>query len=314
MRFPTARGARAVSTVAYLFLFPLVVYYRDMYLQAIDPSSPVFSAGFGTWRDVVVRQPRVKSSRRPYEDVVYSTVWLDLRREPWWCEVGEVRPELSFIGGIFDLWGFRVKECGARLGTRGPALVSAPLPLRGVPSNVETIVRGESAFAALVTETRWRDPYALPGDPPVRPGVVLQPMSTIRGRRAPAPSPPPAHGVPSGGVESGDEFWSVANHVLTLVTPNAEDRPVLDRIAEIGVAAGRPWEAAAFPEEVLEGIRAGMDDALNDLLEAAGQQSAGQVVGLDRDTMDRDSFRRALDALGRSNLTGRVGWEQRLPH
>lgn len=88
-----------------------------------------------------------------------------------------------------------------------------------------------------------------------------------------------------------------ANFALTLITPNPQDQPVLDRIAGIGVGAGRRWDASMFSDEVAEAIRAGVDDALSDLMEAA-------VAGVDREPspvrraeMDRDYFGRAVRAL-----------------
>ena len=302
----TPRRARAVSNVAYIFLLPLVVSCRDMYRQSIDSSSPAFSGGFGTWHDVPIRQPRSPGPGRPYEDVVHSSVWLDLRSEPWWFDVGAVSPTVEFVGTFVDLWGFTLEGCGDLSGMRGPALVSAPAPLRDVPRGLTTIMRGESAFVALVTETSWRDPYALPGHPPARTDLVLRPASTVLGRTGPAPLPPPSPPMEFGFDTTGrsDEFWSFANFALTLVTLNSEDRTVLERIAEIGVAAGSPWSAAAFSDEIAEAIRAGMEDALNDLLEAAGEQRASRSAPSDRDTMDRDYFERALQTVSRSSLVG----------
>ena len=92
---------------------------------------------------------------------------------------------------------------------------------------------------------------------------------------------------------------SCANFALTLITPNPQDEPVLERITEIGVGAGRRWDASMFSDEVGEAIRAGVDDALSDLMEAA-------VTGVDREPspvrrgeMDRDYFGRAVRALHR---------------
>jgi hypothetical protein len=97
MRHIALSRARAVAASAYLFTYRLVMNYRDMYRQAVDPSSSVFSGGFGTWRHRVDREPRTGGSGRPHEDVLHSSIWLDLRSEPWLCTVGEVPPGLSFV-------------------------------------------------------------------------------------------------------------------------------------------------------------------------------------------------------------------------
>jgi hypothetical protein len=45
----TAEEARAIAKEAYIFNYPLVMYYRTMYVQAIDPKSKSYSGGFGHW-------------------------------------------------------------------------------------------------------------------------------------------------------------------------------------------------------------------------------------------------------------------------
>ena len=46
--------AREIAKEAYIFHYPLVMYYRTMYLQAIDPESGV---GFGEWLHLGTSSP-----------------------------------------------------------------------------------------------------------------------------------------------------------------------------------------------------------------------------------------------------------------
>jgi hypothetical protein len=300
MRDLTPSRARAVATTAYLFCFPLVMNYRDMYRHAIDTASPTHSSGFGRWRHTSIGQRRRAGPGRPREVVVVSSVWLDVRAEPWWCEVGDVPSEVQFSGRWLDLWGFTLKSdpLRQRVEAGGAVLASAPMRVVGVPPEISGIVRGESGFVALRTETRWRDPFALLGAQPVMPDIVMEPVSEHLGWAAPKPSPAidwfPWHD----GVESTDAFWSCASFALSLTTSTAEDRPILDRIAEVGVVAGRSWDPSAFSHDVLDAIGGGMDDALSDLLEAASDVSHRHATDVCREDMDRDYFWRALSALG----------------
>ena len=43
----TADEARSIAKEAYIFNYPLVMYYRTMYLQSIDKTSKSYSGGFG---------------------------------------------------------------------------------------------------------------------------------------------------------------------------------------------------------------------------------------------------------------------------
>lgn len=45
----TPAEARKIAKEAYIFNYPLVMYYRTMYLQAIDTKSKFYSGGFGKW-------------------------------------------------------------------------------------------------------------------------------------------------------------------------------------------------------------------------------------------------------------------------
>ena len=100
--------ARAVASVAYHFVYPLVAGYCAMYHGVVDTSSPSSGGGFGAWRHVGVSEERKQDVGRPRETSVRSSVWLDLRSEPWWFSVGEIQPEINFTVRWIDLWGFRV--------------------------------------------------------------------------------------------------------------------------------------------------------------------------------------------------------------
>ena len=45
----TPDEAKKIAKEAFIFNYPLVMYYRTMYLQAIDTKSKSYSGGFGKW-------------------------------------------------------------------------------------------------------------------------------------------------------------------------------------------------------------------------------------------------------------------------
>jgi hypothetical protein len=134
-----------------------------MYSQAVDTSSRSFSGGFGAWRHVAGSEERKQGVGRPREDVARSLVWLDLRSEPWWFAVGEIPPGVRFTVRWVDLWGFVLDEESAseHAPLPKPVLASAPVSVHDVPAEIDHVVSGESSFVGLLTESRWRDPYAL---------------------------------------------------------------------------------------------------------------------------------------------------------
>ena len=293
MRELTFKRARAVAKAAYIFTFPLVMNYWNIYRQAIDPST--CGGGFGTWHHHL-HECVAGSASQWRRDVLHSSICLDLRSEPWWCTLGPIRPDVSFVGRLVDLWGFVLEDFGAVDHASSPVLVAAPMRIREAPREIERIVRGESSFVVLNTETRWGDPDEHPGIEPVRPDIVLEPVSVHLGRGAPRPAPGLTWWPCTDDVTTTDEFWSCANFALTLTTAHPDDRSILERISEIGIISGRAWEESAFPEEILEAVREGMDDALSDLLGAAGE-SRSSTGNFRRADIDRDYFGRALGAV-----------------
>ena len=54
----TAKEARQIAKEAYIFNYPLVMYYRTMYMQAIDTKSTSYSGGFGKWLNLGTSSPK----------------------------------------------------------------------------------------------------------------------------------------------------------------------------------------------------------------------------------------------------------------
>jgi hypothetical protein len=183
-------------------------------------------------------------------------------------------------------------------------LASAPVRVHDVPAQIDHIVSGESSFLALVTETRWRDPFALPGELPVQPDLTLEPASTHLNRPEPIPAPGMDWWPCIDSTEITDGFWSCVNLALSLVTANHDDRQILDRIAEIGLVPDRRWNRSAFPAAIIDAISEGMDEAMSELMGAAAETDVRHLARYRREDMDRDYFGRALHAIGSRHLIG----------
>ena len=80
----TPAEARKIAKEAYIFNYPLVMYYRTMYLQAIDTTSTKPNCGgFGKWLNLGTSSPKDTDIVAPNNDSPYSYAWVDLRAEPW---------------------------------------------------------------------------------------------------------------------------------------------------------------------------------------------------------------------------------------
>jgi hypothetical protein len=75
-------AARAIAQTGYTVTYPLLMYYRTMYVQAIDPASPSYAGGFGSWLHLGVSTPDDTDIVTPNNDTPHSYAWVDLRAEP----------------------------------------------------------------------------------------------------------------------------------------------------------------------------------------------------------------------------------------
>lgn len=287
---------RAVARAAYVFAFPLVLYYADMYAQAIDQSSPRYT-GFSAWRHTYRGgDPRHAG---PSESVD-SVAWIDARAEPSvLCTTrGEEGRRVSIR--IADLWGHEAHgstsqhNAGAE---ESRVIIASPTWVGEIPDGTDHLVRGDSSFLRVAISTEVHSEEQGRSSKKHHAACAMCALSVHAAHRA-SRSPPPMDWVPwIAGDEITNHFWSVAGFAMSMVEPHPTDDSIMNRIAEIGVAPGEPWDAAGRSAGMLEAISAGMDDALSDLLEAARGPVHIERLGRSRQDYDSDYFGRALSAL-----------------
>lgn len=296
----TPAESKAIATLAYLFLTPLVTNYVRMYDEAVDASSPEYRGGFGT---LFLRRTSATEARRTTAQTtsLRSSAWLDLRSEPWVVSIPAMRRDQAHAVRTLDLWGFVADDVPDD--NHGVSvLIASPNWVGDVPRGVDRVARGESFFVETELVVRTREPESGPQVGNVLKEVAVTPLSALMAG-APPPAAPrvgwwPIHGE----VRTDDEFWSAANFALSLTTPHESDRAILERIGRIGIGPARRWDGTQFDDHVREAISEGMDDAITELMRASA--GAGSVAGTQRSRTetDRDYFARALAALRRDSV------------
>jgi hypothetical protein len=296
MAIPTPSEARAIAKEAYTFAYPLVMYYRTMYMQAIDASSLSYSGGFGKWLHLGSSTPQDTDIVSPNNDTPYSYAWVDLRAEPWVLTLPKIDTSRFYTSQWDDLWGFVLDNPGSvEDGNDGVAvLLAAPAWQGDLPAGVKRVVRGDSEFLGSLTRTQLSDTADMANVKRIQQQYKLEPLSSYLGKPAPKPAPDVTWLPWKEGLETTDEFWTYANFVMALTTPNPQDKPVLDRIGEIGIVAGQPWAAKSFGADVADAITAGMKDALDALKKGSQHISDPSLFFRSRMDTDKDYFDRAL--------------------
>jgi len=295
----TPDDARAIAKEVYIFNYPLVMYYRTMYLQAIDTTSSSYSGGFGEWLHLGTSSPRDTDIVSPNNDTPYSYAWVNLRAEPWVLTLPKIEENRFYTSQWDDLWGFVLDNPGSvEDGNDGVSVLLASPTWKGeLPEGVNRVIQGDSEFLGSLTRTQLIEPEDLPNVQKIQQEYKLQPLSAFLGQPAPNPAPDIQWKPWKEGAETTDEFWAYVNFLLPLTTPNPQDKPVQDRMAEIGLVAGKPWDSAALGDDVSTAIAAGMQDALTELKEASTKITDPSLFFRSRKDLGKDYFNRALGVM-----------------
>jgi len=294
----TQEEARAIAKEAYIFSYPLVMYYRTMYLQAIDPEPGSTAVGFGDWLHLGMSTPEDTDIVTPNNDTPYSYAWVDVRAEPWVLTLPPIEASRFYTSQWNDLWGFVLDNPGTVFGGNDgiSVLLASPTWEGDLPEGVDRVIRGDTDFLGTLTRTQVLDNDLAAVDA-IRSQYQLQPLSAFLGTDAPAPAPAIQWKRWQEDVERTDGFWGYVSFLLPLTIPNPEDQPVLGRMSKIGLVSGEPWNPDSLDPEIREAIAAGMQDALADLDEAGNNIVDPSLYFRTREDLAGDYFSRAVGVL-----------------
>jgi hypothetical protein len=286
---PTPEEVRAIAKDAYIFTYPLVMNYRTMYMQALDPKSGV---GLGKWLHLGMATPDDKTIVSPNNDTPYSYAWLDLRAEPWVLTMPKIEEKRFYTSQWDDLWAFVLGNAGSVDDGNGgiKVLLASPTWDGELPDGIDRVIKGETSILGTLTRTQSYGFDDLSNVKKIQQEYKLQPLSAYLGKSAPEAAPAVKWMPWVEGSKTSDSYWPYANFVLSFSTPNAADKKMLDRIATIGVAPGADWD----PGDMSDAIQAGQKDAIDALTQKS--QTTTHVADFfgPREMIGTDYFDRAL--------------------
>ena len=253
----TADEAKTIAKEAYIFNYSLVMMYRTMYLQAIDAKSKSFSGGFGKWLHLGMSTPQDTDIVRPNNDTPYSYAWVDLRAEPWVLTIPKIEANRFYTSQWDDLWSFVLDNAGSvDDGNDGMSVLLASPTWQGeLPKGVKRVIQGDTDFLGSLTRTQLIDPKDLPNVKRIQKEYKLQPLSAYLGKPAPKAAPTIQWKPWKEGAETTDEFWAYVNFLLSFTTPNPQDKPVLDKMARIGLGANAAKPSAEIQAAMEQGMK-----------------------------------------------------------
>lgn len=295
----TADEAKAIAKEAYVFNYSMVMMYRTMYIQAIDSKSESYTGGFGKWLHLGTSSPSDTDIVSPNNDSPYSYSWVDTRAEPWVLTMPKIEENRFYTSQWDDLWGFVIGNAGSvDDGNHGVNVLLASPNWQGeLPKGVKRVIQGDTDFLGTLTRTQLIEPKDLVNVQRIQKEYKLQPLSSYLGTTAPAAAAAIQWKPWVEGVETTDEFWAYTNFLLSYAVPNAQDKPVQDRMAKIGLEAGKPWGPSALGSDVSAAIAAGMQEGIAELKAGTTTFTDPSLFFRSRKDLNKDYYNRALGVM-----------------
>lgn len=142
--------ARAAAFDATVFGYPLDGMYQRLTREALDPATR--KAGFNAWYHYRrLATPTVSPFPAPNNDTLYSTAWVDLRREPAILSTPDTRGRY-YTAHVLDM----TTETLANIGQRADGTQAGVFALVGpnwtgeLPPAIKRVVRSQTAFAYVL--------------------------------------------------------------------------------------------------------------------------------------------------------------------
>jgi hypothetical protein len=259
----TPAETKAIAEEGFIYGLPIVMNYAVMYEYVIDKDNPQYKAPFNQ----IKNEPRVFTYEdtaivTPNSDTPYSFLWMDLRAEPLVLSVPAVEKSRYYAVQLEDGNTFNFGYIGSRAtgNEAGDYMVAGPDWKGETPAGIKKVFRSTTQFALAGYRTQLFNPKDMPNVIKVQSGYKVQPLSAFL--KQPAPPAPPAINFPKIDkemVKTG--FFDYLDFSLQFAPPGPEEKDIRDKLARLGIGAGKTFDFKALsPEQkaaVVEGVKAG---------------------------------------------------------
>jgi hypothetical protein len=304
--WPDIREAKAIAEEGFIYGLPIVMNYAVMYEFAVDTKNSQFKAPFNqiynfknvaTYKDTAVVTPN--------SDTPYSILWMDLRAEPIVVSVPAVEKTRYYTVQLIDGNTFNFGYIGSRAtgSDAGDYMVVGPSWQGATPPGIKKVFQSSTQFVFAAIRTQLFNPEDMPNVAKVQAGYKAQPLSSYL--KQPAPSAAPAIDFPKADAELVKKnFFEYLDFALQFAPAGPEERAIREKLARIGVGAGRTFDFKDLPlthkVEIGLGMKEG-DEKVEKYLASGSENINGWKVGSlfgDRLFYSGDWLKRAAAAKG----------------
>jgi hypothetical protein len=250
--------AVSVAEEAYLYAFPMLESYREMYAGAIDRTDPGYMGPFNQiFHSAEARKQVDDSVSRLQSDTLQSVAWLDLRAQPIVLNVPAMEGRYYSVQ-LVDMFTRNFAYVGTRTtGTdAGSYLIAGPGWQGTKPVTVKAVFESRSGFVYCVIRIEQSGPKDQTAALQKRFSLVK--MSTFVG----GGEGPDAAGItfPAYDAKRAETvaFIDLFNFLLAEVAVPEEEQELMSRFAAIGVEPG----AQAASLSLISRTRWAIDDGI----------------------------------------------------
>ena len=259
----TPAETKAIAEEGFIYGLPIVMNYAVMYEYSVDKNSGQYKAPFNqiknearvfTYKDTAVVTPN--------SDTPYSFAWLDLRAEPIVLSVPAVEKGRYYSVQLEDGNTFNYGYIGSRAtgNDAGDYMVAGPDWKGETPPGIKKVFHSTTQFSIVGYRTQLFGPEDMPNVVKVQSGYKVQPLSAFL--KQPAPPAAPTINFPKINKELAKTgFFDYLDFSLQFAPPGPEEKDIRDKLAGLGIGAGKKFDFKALsPEQkaaVIEGVKAG---------------------------------------------------------
>src|SRR5437588_6071892 len=280
----TPAETKAIAEEGFIYGLPIVMNYAVMYEYSVDRNSGQFKAPFNQ----INNEARVftyedTSVITPNSDTPYSILWTDLRAEPIVLSVPAVEKPRYFSVMLCDGNTFNYGYVGSRAtgNEAGDYMVAGPDWKGETPAGIKKVFRSSTQFSAVAYRTQLFNAEDMPNVVKIQAGYKVQPLSQYL--KQPAPPAASAIDFPKINkelVKTG--FFDYLAFALQFAPAEPQEKEIREKLARLGVEAGKKFDLGAMsPEQQLQ-LVAGMKEGeakIKQYLESGQKNINGWKVG-----------------------------------
>jgi hypothetical protein len=300
----TKEETKAIAEEGFIYGLPIVMNYGVMYEYVINKNSSQYKAPFNKLYNMRrVATPEDTAIVTPNSDTPYSLGFMDLRAEPMVISVPAIDKSRYYSVQLCDGNTFNYGYIGTRATgpEAGDYMVAGPDWKGATPPGIKKVFNSTTQFSMVIFRTQLFNPTDMPNVIKIQSGYKTQPLSAFL--KQPAPSGVPAINFPKIDKELAKTgFFEYLAFQLQFAPAGPEEKAIREKLALLGVEAGKPFDFKALsPEQkaaVVEGMRAG-EAKVTEAVSNAGKDINGWRItdpDGDRAFFNGDWLKRAVAA------------------